>query len=81
MHQIVAAQVLLLQLPQPPRTEQHLCECEHTFTILGTERNSTPYKGKHVQHKIALASTVTREKETPRSKLRLRSYCVDVMQI
>ena len=53
----------------------YLSECEHTFNILEIERNNTPYKGKHYKHmqyKIALASTVTREKETPRSKLRLK---------
>jgi hypothetical protein len=51
-----------MQLPRPPRKECYLSECEHTFNILGTERNNTSYKGKHVQYKIALASTVTRGK-------------------
>jgi hypothetical protein len=83
-HQTVAAQGLLLQLPRTPWTEHYLVECEHTFNILETERNNTLYKGKYcknVQYEIDLASTVTREKETPRSKLRLISYCVYVIQI
>jgi hypothetical protein len=56
-----------LQLPQTPRTERYLGECEHTLNSFETERNSTPYKGKHyknMQYKIQLASTVTREKNT-----------------
>jgi hypothetical protein len=55
---------------------------EHTFNILETERNNTPYKGKYyknVQHEIEFASTVTREKEIPISKLRLRSYRVHII--
>jgi hypothetical protein len=81
MHQTIAAQGLLLQLHRPPRTECYLSECKHTFNILEIERNSTPYKGKHVQYKIVLASMVTRKKETPRSKLRLRSYCVYIIRV
>jgi hypothetical protein len=64
--------------------EHYLGECEHTFNILETERNNTPYKGKHyenVQYDIEIASTVIREKETPKSKLQLRSYRVYVIQI
>jgi hypothetical protein len=69
MHQTVAAQGLLLQLSRPSRTEPYLRDCEHTFNILGIERNSTPHKGKHMQYKIALASTVTIGKEMSRLKL------------
>jgi hypothetical protein len=39
--------------------ERYLSEYEHIFNILETERNNTPYKKKHVQYKITLASTVT----------------------
>jgi hypothetical protein len=63
--------------------ERYLGEYKHIFNILKTERNSTPYKGKHyknVQHEIELASMVTREKEMPRSKLRLRCYRVYVIE-
>jgi hypothetical protein len=84
LHQTAAAPGLLLQLPRTQGTECYLIECEHTFNILETERNNTPYQGKHykhVQYKIALASMVTREKEIPRSKLQLRSYYVYVLQI
>jgi hypothetical protein len=45
--------------------KRYVSECEHTFNILKTERNDTPYKGKHYKHvkyTIVLASMATREK-------------------
>jgi hypothetical protein len=62
LDQALAAQGLLLQLPQNPQTERYLSECEHTINILEIERNCTPYKRKnykHVQYKIALAFMFT----------------------
>jgi hypothetical protein len=79
LQQTFAAVGLLLQLPRPPRTKRYLSE--YTFNILETERNNTSYKGKYMQYKISLASTVTREKETPRPKLQLRSYRVNFIQV
>jgi hypothetical protein len=43
LHQAAAAQGLLLQFPQTPRTARYLRECKHTSNILETEGNNTPY--------------------------------------
>jgi hypothetical protein len=43
LHQAAAAQGLLLQFPQTPRTARYLRECKHTTNILETEENNTPF--------------------------------------
>jgi hypothetical protein len=43
LHQAAAAQGLLLQFPQTPRTVRYLRECKHTSNILEVVENSTPY--------------------------------------
>jgi hypothetical protein len=43
LHQAAAAQGLLLQFPQTPRTTRYLRECKHTSNILETAENNTPY--------------------------------------
>jgi hypothetical protein len=37
LHQLAAAQGLLLQLPQTPPTDRYLYECKQTFQILDIE--------------------------------------------
>jgi hypothetical protein len=44
LHQPVATQSLLLQLPRTPQTDCYLYECKHTFTSLNQKINNTPYK-------------------------------------
>jgi hypothetical protein len=43
LYQAAAAQALLLQFPQTPRTARYLRECKHTTNILETEENNTPF--------------------------------------
>jgi hypothetical protein len=43
LHQAAAAQGLLLQFPQTPRTTRYLRERKHTTNILETEENNTPF--------------------------------------
>jgi hypothetical protein len=43
LHQAAAAQGLLLQFPQTPRTARYLREGKHTSNILEMVENSTPY--------------------------------------
>jgi hypothetical protein len=43
LHQAAAAQDLLLQFPQTPRTARYLREFKHTSNILEMVENSTPY--------------------------------------
>jgi hypothetical protein len=63
LHQIAAAQGLLLHFPRIPRTDRYLCECKHKFNILETKRNNTPYNSIdqiNMQHDIEFVSTTTR---------------------
>ena len=43
LYQAAAAQGLLLQFPQTPRTARYLRECKHTSNMLEMAENSTPY--------------------------------------
>jgi hypothetical protein len=43
LHQAAAAQGLLLQFPQTPRTTRYLHECKHTSNILEMAENSITF--------------------------------------